>query len=545
MNEAEHQIAGFEGWELIGRGGFASVYRARQPKFDRDVAIKVLNVSDLDDAAKRRFEREQRTMGSLSSHPGIVTLYDSGFTDAGSPYLAMELMSTSMRDRLRELGALPWEQAVAIIGTVTDAVVQAHSKGVLHCDIKPDNILVSEFEEPKLSDFGIATLIEGAATAATNVSATLEYAPPEVLSGDKPVPSSDVYALGATLFAMLSGRSPFKAEGGDVPVAVLGRVLAADVPDLRPEGIPAPICDVVEAAMAKDVADRPETAAQFKAMLDEAVRLAGGVISEDGVTRVVGAGAVAAAAAAGGDGMTRRIDPAPPPGEVAAPVPAEAGAGSSGSSGWSRWGRLVVGLLALLVLILGAAVAFALLAGDDDSLEARYAPPPPEGSDGSFVLFEPAADEGPNAFLSLADREEVTGTTNPADGAFGLFGGTLEQACDQELLIWYLYQFPKKGEAWAEALGITFEEIPAFVRGLTPAIIEVETRVTNFGFEDGEAVPRQTYLEAGTAVLIDDAGRPVVRCYCGNPLAAAEGPAPVPSTCPCDTTTTTVDGQSA
>ena len=88
------------------------------------------------------------------------------------------------------------------------------------------------------------------------------------------------------MFAMLAGRSPFRSEGGDVPVAVLGRVLAAEIPDLRAEGVPDSVAGVVEAAMAKDAADRPETAAQFKAMLDEAVRLAGGVIPEDGVTRV-------------------------------------------------------------------------------------------------------------------------------------------------------------------------------------------------------------------------------------------------------------------
>ena len=205
----------------------------------------------------------------------------------------------------------------------------------------------------------------------------------------------------------------------------------------------------------------------------------------------------------------------------------------------------MIGALAVLSLALGVALVLVMLLGGDDSLEARYAPPPPDGSDGSFLLFEPAADEGPNAFLSLADREEATGTTLSEEGEFGMFGGSLEQACDQELLIWYLYQYPDRGEAWAAALGITFEEIPEFVRSLTPIRLSVETRVTNFGFDDGNAVPRQAYLEVGTAVLVDGDGNPVVRCYCGNPITDPLGPPPVTTTCPCNTTTTAGDGQSA
>lgn len=296
MSDAGRHISipGYEDWSLIGRGGFASVYRAYQPRFDRHVAVKVLNVGVLDDTAKRRFEREQQTMGALSNHPAIVTLLDAGFSADGSPYLVMELMSGgSMRDRLRRRGPLPWKEAVEIVRRISDGVAQAHHRGVLHRDIKPDNILTSEFGEAKLADFGIATLAEGSATATASVTATLDYAAPEVLSGERAVEASDVYGLAATLFSLLSGRSAFKADAEEAAVAVLARVLSAQVPDLRREGIPEAVCRAVEVGMAKAPGDRPQSAAAFASLLDEAVRrteagqLADGAPPPSGATRML------------------------------------------------------------------------------------------------------------------------------------------------------------------------------------------------------------------------------------------------------------------
>ncbi len=269
------RIPGLTDFALLGKGGFASVYRAYQSKFDRHVAVKVLSDSGFDEKIKRRFEREQQAMGSVSGHPGIVTLYDAGFTSDGAPYLVMELMSGgSMQDRLKTDGPLPWAEAIEVIRRISDAVALAHERGVMHRDIKPDNVLISEFGEYKLTDFGIATLVEGAATATTSVTATLEYAPPEILSGKTAIEASDVYALAATLFALVSGQSPFKGESGEAPVALLTRVLTAPIPDLRPLGTPVPICEVIEWATAKDPGDRPPTAAGLSAALAEAAHRA-------------------------------------------------------------------------------------------------------------------------------------------------------------------------------------------------------------------------------------------------------------------------------
>ncbi len=150
-------IAGFEDPVEIGRGGFGVVYKAHQTGFERTVALKILPIAAADESARDRFERERMAMGALSSHPNIVTVYGSGFTDDQQPYIVMEFMSRgSLGDRLAKQGAMPWNDAAAATIKVAGALDAAHEAGVLHRDIKPENILVSQYGEPKLGDFGIA-----------------------------------------------------------------------------------------------------------------------------------------------------------------------------------------------------------------------------------------------------------------------------------------------------------------------------------------------------------------------------------------------------
>jgi hypothetical protein len=145
--------------------------------------------------------------------------------------------------------------------------------------------------------------------------------------------------------------------------------------------------------------------------------------------------------------------------------------------------------------------------------------------------------------MSIAARVDLTGTTTttsasaPLPDEVGLYGGSLEQTCDPELLIAYLESEPEKAAAWAGVQGINVDLIPEFIRSLTPAILQVDTRVTNHGFSGGEATPRQSILPAGTAVLVDDTDQPRVRCYCGNPLREPRDPE---RPCDCTTTTTTL-----
>lgn len=236
---------------LIGRGGFGAVYRATDPDHGRDVAIKVLDAG-IDESTRRRFDRERQTMGRLSSHPNIVPVYESGFTAEGEPFIVMELAEAgSLRDRLNSGGPMPWPEAVEIIAAIATAAQAAHDYGVLHRDIKPDNILIDHFGNPKLTDFGIAT-VAGNITSTSNTTATLAHAAPEVFDGRPPTPAIDIYALGSTLVALITGRPPFLQDSDDTVTAMIARILTQPPPDLRPLGVPDGTARVVEKSLAKD-----------------------------------------------------------------------------------------------------------------------------------------------------------------------------------------------------------------------------------------------------------------------------------------------------
>jgi beta-lactam-binding protein with PASTA domain/serine/threonine protein kinase len=241
----------------IGAGASAIVYKARQLDLDREVAVKVLSVTD--EAFVRRFRREAKTLGKLSQNPGIVTVYDTGVTGAGQPYLILELCSSSVLDHLNNVGVFDPMVACQAASQVADAVGNAHENGVVHRDIKPGNVLVSQTGRYMVTDFGIST-VTGATMGQTNsVGFTAGYVAPETLTGEPVGTPSDVYALGATLFHMIAGQAPFVAdtEQSSNLLALAQRVVNDPVPDLRTQGIPDQVCDVIEAAMAKKPEDRP------------------------------------------------------------------------------------------------------------------------------------------------------------------------------------------------------------------------------------------------------------------------------------------------
>ena len=160
-------VPGCEHAVEIGRGGFGAVYRAWQPEFGRTVAVKVLGQAGIEGEARRRLARELRAMGALSGHPHIVTVHSAGFTGMGNPYLVMGFEpSGTLADRLRRSGPMPWEEAVLAGIRISGALETAHRAGLLHRDVKPENVLLSAFGEPKLADFGVAQLQGAAATTA-------------------------------------------------------------------------------------------------------------------------------------------------------------------------------------------------------------------------------------------------------------------------------------------------------------------------------------------------------------------------------------------
>ena len=217
----------------IGAGGNAIVYRARQADLDRDVVVKVLTNVDAD-TTRRRFDRERRAMGRLSQEVGIAPLYGSGFTPTGQPYLLMPFYEHgSLQDQLDGQGALGAERVRDIGVAVAAAVQTAHENGVLHRDLKPANILLRASGQPDVADFGIAHLTDDALGTSQALTMTPLYTAPEVFDGVESGAASDVYSVGATLFALLNGYPAHSDPGGTTPVLSLIRRINEDpLPEL-------------------------------------------------------------------------------------------------------------------------------------------------------------------------------------------------------------------------------------------------------------------------------------------------------------------------
>lgn len=310
------QIDGYEELVEIGRGGYAVVYRARQPRFDRQVAIKVMTAPGFGDTDRARFEREALAMGRLSWHPHIVVVHETGTTDTGLPFLVEEYVERgSLGERVRDQGPLPVGEALAATVQLCAAAHTAHEADLLHRDIKPDNALVDALGRIKLTDFGIAAVTGSTLTATGLVTATIAHAAPEVLNGQRATTAADVYSLGSTLYELLAGSPAFIRDTDESIVPMVVRATTEPVPDLTAVGVPAPVVAVVEAAMAKEPTARPATALEYGRQLQE-------VEAELGlpVTPLAVRTGTVAAATAGADTAAHPVVPVTPPPDPRATV---------------------------------------------------------------------------------------------------------------------------------------------------------------------------------------------------------------------------------
>ncbi len=247
-------VPGLADLTVLARGGHATVYRATQVAAYRDVAVKVENGTLDDERDRRRFLREARAAGRMSSHPHVVDLYDVGVTESGHPYMIMELCHGNYGERMRK-EPLKVAEARTVGSKIADALAGAHMEGVLHRDVKPENILITQFGEPVLADFGLAVLTEAREQSIT-LELTPAYAAPEMFSGGRAVPASDVYALCATLYALMSGRPPRWRENNANPsLATLMDLFGERIPDLP--GVPPEITALLRRGMSNDPAHRP------------------------------------------------------------------------------------------------------------------------------------------------------------------------------------------------------------------------------------------------------------------------------------------------
>ncbi|MGW3646461.1 serine/threonine-protein kinase [Streptomyces sp. NPDC000878] len=257
-------VPGYEVVEVLGQGGFATVYRARQLAVGREVALKMDSRVLATDRDRQRFLREVTAAGQLSGHPHVVAVYDAGVLDNGRPYMVLELCpGGSLGDRLHQTGPLPAAEARDIGVRIADALAAAHAGGVLHRDIKPGNIMIDRYGNVGLADFGLAAMPRpGQELSVTREALTPAFAPPEAFRLAEPTPAGDVYSLAATIYALVHGRPPhFPAEGslGIAEVIVRHTWPLPDLPGVSPR-----LTEVLRHAMAPDPADRLPSAAALR-----------------------------------------------------------------------------------------------------------------------------------------------------------------------------------------------------------------------------------------------------------------------------------------
>ena len=276
MTETFDRIGPYELRGELGRGAMARVWRAWDPNLQREVAIKEplfdprLSQSIIDEMG-RRFVAEGRTAARLN-HPGIVTIYAADVYD-GRPAIVMELIEgETLAARLRR-GRLSSAEALTVLDQLLDAVGYAHAHGVVHRDIKPDNVFVTASGRVKLADFGIAHSDGGVSTMGTVAGAVLGtpgYMSPEQATGSPVDGRSDLFSVGVMGYEMLAGANPFGAGSGTDATTLIYRIVhepAPELPAAASAGIPYDLRPAIMAALSKDPLDRPQTADDFRAML--------------------------------------------------------------------------------------------------------------------------------------------------------------------------------------------------------------------------------------------------------------------------------------
>ena len=259
---------------VIATGGMSTVYRGLDTRLDRPVAVKVMDARYSRDAAfLTRFQREARTVARLKGD-GLVAVYDQGGggPDGPPPYLVMELVDGgTLRELLRERGPMPPHAAAAVLAPICRGLAVAHAAGLVHRDVKPENVLISDDGEVKIADFGLVRAVAEAGITSTSVIlGTAAYLSPEQVGTGHSEPSSDVYAVGVLAFELLTGRTPFT---GDTALSVAYQRMDNDVPPPSSAiaGVPAQFDALVLRATARDPQARFADAGELGEALDEAI----------------------------------------------------------------------------------------------------------------------------------------------------------------------------------------------------------------------------------------------------------------------------------
>ncbi|MEJ2864372.1 serine/threonine-protein kinase [Actinomycetospora flava] len=380
--------------DLIGRGGAAEVFRARDELLGRDVAVKLFPAG-VGEADESRRQREVQTLAGMN-HPGLVTIYDVG-QERDRAYFVMQLIEgESLADRIRS-GPLALGDVVALGSALGDALTYVHRHGVVHRDIKPGNVLLDTDGRPHLSDFGIAVLADATNITATGmVIGTASYLSPEQVRGQQVGPASDVYALGLVLLECITARREYPGNALEAAVARLHRA-----PEIPPD-VPAPLGNLLAAMTGDEPMERPTTeqvVGELRMMAREAgmdaqTVLAPAPVTGSGAMRTTamgtGTGPTAYAPMGGAttSGPTRAMGT--PPGGYA---PAAYGAAGYGAGGYGTAGY-------------GAADPTALV-GPDDPRSAEQARPKRGRRAAIVALLALLLASGVGGYFLLSNREEA------------------------------------------------------------------------------------------------------------------------------------------
>lgn len=284
----------YEILEVIGSGGMAIVYKALCHRLNRYVAIKVLKDEFADDEDFREHFRAESQAVAMLSHPNIVAVYDFS-RDSHCQYIVMELLEgITLKQYMQKKGALSWKEALHFSTQIAKALSHAHSKGIIHRDIKPQNIMVVKDGSIKVADFGIAHLQNESGTEAPETMGSIHYISPEQAHGDPVDARADIYSLGVVMYEMLTGKLPY--EGDTVEEIVIQHITQMFTPpgDINPD-IPPALEEITLKAMSSDITERYQSASDLLADLeafrksqslvgsDYAVQEEIGLISEGGV----------------------------------------------------------------------------------------------------------------------------------------------------------------------------------------------------------------------------------------------------------------------
>ena len=377
-------IPGFTFLRALGSGGYSRVYLYEQHMPRREVAVKVMH--DVAVSATSRFEHEANLMAKVSSHPAILSIYGAGVSEGGRPFIVMEYCPPPQLEMRVRRAPLSVGDALDTAIRIAGAVESAHRVGIIHRDIKPANILFTSYQRPVLSDFGISAMRGPAESPDELRGMSVPWAPPEQLVGSRHAePTTDIYALAATTYAMLAGHSPFEAPGSAESVFDLARRIVKDpVPPLgRPEAPPS-LFRVLSIAMDKDPSRRYRTVLAFARALQQVESELGlPVTAVDLYSDSLPVAGAPAEDGPDGDSATRigvfsRVDE---------PMASKTGAvrstwSSTGDPARRRWNPALVGTIAAVVVAAVVIGAVLLSQGADEARpRATFATLAPGGSD--------------------------------------------------------------------------------------------------------------------------------------------------------------------